>query len=293
MAKAPLPSQRCEKLVRTKFIRQFVIAFKLMNYFMQTSSNITGRKHGAIVWTTSEKSMFRTRPPEQLERYASLSVRPETNGESTKKNPSRLPSNYTSYRQHEQRKSDIWTQNSSTGFLALSKLEMVLRSKPNLRLKFHALASPKVSTSACFGKPRSIHQWWSVASNLVVVNVLVGGIKMEVERWSVKTFFCLRISHPRSGNCCVCDGRHVHAWLDVFAMRMSYLSISPSPFWCFIRHPCCSRTVTSRPPSCLHRLFFWHVDTLRQGGQCSTTVTRKLEKSKRSSGWRQKRLNQS
>ena len=35
---------------------------------------------------------------------------------------------------------------------------------------------------------------------------------------------------------------------------MSYLSISPSPFSCFIRLLCCSRTVTSRPHSCLHSL---------------------------------------
>ena len=81
----------------------------------------------------------------------------------------------------------------------------------------------------------------------------------------------LRISHPRGGNYRVCDGRcthtpcrthiflthfpcvayihRVHAWLKVFAVRMSYLSISPSPFSCFIRLPCCSLTVTWRPPS--------------------------------------------
>ena len=33
-----------------------------------------------------------------------------------------------------------------------------------------------------------------------------------------------------------------------------YLSISPSPFSCFIRLFCCSRTVTSRPHSCLYSL---------------------------------------
>ena len=104
-------------------------------------------------------------------------------------------------------------------------------------------------------------------------NVLVGEIKMEVERRSLRIFFCLRISNPRSGNYCVCDGgcthtpcrthiflthfpcvayrRRVHAWLKVFAVRMSYLSISPSPFSCFIRFLCCSHTVTSRPhPVC-------------------------------------------
>ena len=34
--------------------------------------------------------------------------------------------------------------------------------------------------------------------------------------------------------------------------RMSYLPISPSPFSCFIRRLCCSRTVTSTLRSCLH-----------------------------------------
>ena len=33
-----------------------------------------------------------------------------------------------------------------------------------------------------------------------------------------------------------------------------HLSISPSPLSCFIRLFCCSRTVTSRPHSCLHSL---------------------------------------
>ena len=46
--------------------------------------------------------------------------------------------------------------------------------------------------------------------------------------------------------------RHEHAWLKVFAVRMSFLSISPFPLSCFIRHPCCSRTVTSTPRSRLH-----------------------------------------
>ena len=51
---------------------------------------------------------------------------------------------------------------------------------------------------------------------------------------------------------CVTYRHRVHAWLKVFAVCMSYLSISPSPFSCFIRHPCCSRTVTSTPRSGLH-----------------------------------------
>ena len=45
--------------------------------------------------------------------------------------------------------------------------------------------------------------------------------------------------------------RH-RVWLKVFAVRMSRLPISPSPFPCFIHRLCCSRTVTSTLRSCLH-----------------------------------------
>ena len=96
---------------------------------------------------------------------------------------------------------------------------------------------------------------------------------MEVERRSLRIFFFgLKISHPRSGNCCVCDGVCAHTqcrthiflthfpcvvyrhrvWLKVFAVRMSCLPTSPSPFPCFIHRLCCSRTVTSTLRSCLH-----------------------------------------
>ena len=82
------------------------------------------------------------------------------------------------------------------------------RGKPNLRFKFHTMALPKISRSACFGKPRSIHDddrwkanWWTTSS-------------WEKSRWEwndeVYGFFCLRISHPRGGNYCVCDGECTH-----------------------------------------------------------------------------------
>ena len=64
---------------------------------------------------------------------------------------------------------------------------------------------PKIGWSACLGKPRSIHSWWSVESKLVD-HVLVGNIKMAMEWRSLRIFFRLQISHPRSGNNCVCDG---------------------------------------------------------------------------------------
>ena len=47
---------------------------------------------------------------------------------------------------------------------------------------------------------------------------------------------------------CVAYRHCVHAWIKVFAVRMSYLPISPSPFSCFS----CSSTVTSTLRSCLH-----------------------------------------
>ena len=47
-------------------------------------------------------------------------------------------------------------------------------------------------------------------------------------------------------------GQTGRQWPKVFAVCMSYLSISLSQFSCFIRRPCCSRTVTSTPPSSLH-----------------------------------------
>ena len=86
----------------------------------------------------------------------------------------------------------------------------------------------------------------------------------------------LKVSHTCSSNYSVCDGgcthtpcrthiffahfpcatyRHrVQAWLNIFTVHISYISISPSPFSCFIHRPCCSRTVTSTPRFRLHRL---------------------------------------
>ena len=40
----------------------YMIAFKMMKYFMQASYNITGRKNGANIWITLEQSIFRTEP---------------------------------------------------------------------------------------------------------------------------------------------------------------------------------------------------------------------------------------
>ena len=51
---------------------------------------------------------------------------------------------------------------------------------------------------------------------------------------------------------CAAYRHRAHAWLKVFAVRMSRLPISPSPFSCFIRRLRCSRTPTSTLRSRLH-----------------------------------------
>ena len=87
--------------------------------------------------------------PEPLERYATLyhfRYDPKQMEREPIKKPSRLPSNYTSDRKHEQRsRSDSRIKKTSElprgfgprearlAYMALSQLEMVLRGKPNFR----------------------------------------------------------------------------------------------------------------------------------------------------------------
>ena len=56
------PRRTGEKLERNEFLHQYLIAFKMIKYFMQASYNINGQKNGANTWTTSEQSIFRTKP---------------------------------------------------------------------------------------------------------------------------------------------------------------------------------------------------------------------------------------
>ena len=134
------------------------------------------------------------------------------------------------------------------------------------------MASQKISRSAWLGKPRSTHKWWSVESKFVD-KVLVGEIKMEVERRSLR-IFCLRVLvSDVVATVCATGGVHTlrvastffwHvflAWRTVIActhgsrcLRCAcHISpISPSPSSCFIRRPCCFCTVTSTPRARLH-----------------------------------------
>ena len=96
-----------------------------MKYFMQASSNKTGRKNGATIWITSEQSIFRTKAlqnnwKDTLRCIISGTIR--TNGERTHKKPSKLPRG-------------SGPREARLAFLALTQLEMVLRGEPNLSFK--------------------------------------------------------------------------------------------------------------------------------------------------------------
>ena len=189
----------------------------------------------------------------------SFSVRSETHGRGPIKKSSRLPSNYTSYRKHEQRsKSDSRIKKTSQlprgsgprearlAKMALSQLAMALRGEPNLRIKFRTMASPNINKRAC--RETEKH------TLMMIGGKQIGGPRPDGRNQDgsgttkSEDFFGPRISYPRSGNFCVCDGwcthtpcrthlflthfpcvacRHrVHAWLKVFAVRMSHISPS-------------------------------------------------------------------
>ena len=110
--------------------------------------------------------------PEQVERYAALyhfRYDPKQMEKGPFKKSSRLSSNNTGCCQHEQRsRSDSRIKKTTQlsrgsglreaplAYMALTQLEMVLRGEPNLRIKFHTMASPKINRRACLGKPASI-----------------------------------------------------------------------------------------------------------------------------------------
>ena len=118
-------------------------------------------------------------------------------------------------------------------FLALSQLEMVLRGKPNFRLKFHTIASTKISRSACLGKPRSIHWWWSMESQLVD-NVLVGENKDGSGTTKSEDFFLVSGFRTHVVATTVCATGDVHT-----------LRVARTFFWHIF--PCVARGVCSAP----------------------------------------------
>ena len=100
-----LVQELMRKINKMESTRRFLTASRMMMYFMQASYNIIGRKNGANIWSTSEQLIFRTKHLQNnwnnTLRHV-FSVPSTTYGQRTH-NPSRLPSNHTGYRQHEQR----------------------------------------------------------------------------------------------------------------------------------------------------------------------------------------------
>ena len=220
----------------------------------------------------------------------SFSARSETNGERPYKKSSRLSSDNTGYCQHEQRsRSDsrikkttqlslnwlVWRSHNWKWYFAVNQI-----SELDSTQWHHQKSTEEHASGNRVGGPR------------------LGGRNQDGHGMTKSEDFFffekLRISCPRSGNYCVCDGvcthtpcrthiffalfpcvtyRHEHAWLKVFAVCMSYLSISPSPFSCFIRRLCCSRTVNSTPRSRLH-LFLELYQTQKRGSSAPPHMRR-------------------
>ena len=136
---------------------------------------IIGRKNGANIWITSEQSIFRTKPLQnnwndtlrciifgtiQNHFFKNVKSRPDYH-QTTRA----ILSMHKEASQIQKSKKKMWHLPQGSGprearlaCMAFSQLEKVLRGEPNLRFKFHTMASPKISRSACLGKPRSIHK---------------------------------------------------------------------------------------------------------------------------------------
>ena len=168
----------------------------------------------------------------------------------------------------------IWIQKTRMAGLVIRQLEMALCSPQALRCKSYTNASPRIRRRACLGKPRRVDSdIWQLVVSIQVDRLMVGEIKMDLG-WGFLGVF----SHPRSGDYRVCDGVcthllphahccgtvcrtghpdtlltrvHTHARLKdvkkVFAVRKSWLSISPSPFW-RVTHLLRSFLITSWTP---------------------------------------------
>ena len=113
----------------------------------------------------------------------SSSVRSETNGQRPNKKAPRFPSNNKGCCQREQRSRSDSSIKKTTQLprgsgprearlaeMALSQFEMVLRGEANLRLKFHTVASLRISRIACLGNREAFTHddrlkanWWTTS----------------------------------------------------------------------------------------------------------------------------------
>ena len=135
---------------------------KTLKYFMQASSNMTGRKNGANIWIKSEQSISRTKPFQnnwnttlRLNHFLYDPKRME-------KGPIKSRSDYHQITPTEQvmfknKKNDTITSRIWTADMTHSLLGIVLLGQPSLRFEFDTMVSPKISKSACLGKPISFH----------------------------------------------------------------------------------------------------------------------------------------
>ena len=161
-------------------------------------------------------AQFLSRPIGTTRSVVSFSVRSETNGEMPNKKAPRSPSNNTGYCQYEPRSGSVSRIEKTTSLsrgsgpkedrlacVALTQLEMVHRSEPNRSIRFQTMASPNIKRM-----PRETEKQSLMMTGAEQIGGPRPGGRHQDGYGMTKSedFFRLQISHPRSGNYCVCDG---------------------------------------------------------------------------------------
>ena len=249
---------------------------------MQASYNITGQKNGANIWITLEQSILRTMPLQNnridtlrciifgtfqnLWRKALWKVVQTTKNHAGHcKHEQRSRSESTDHIKKNQISRWSGPREARMANMALTQLEMALRGEPTLRFKFYTEASSRIRKKVQASGNReeltpTSDNWWNASwwnkswweRSTWTWNDEVWGFLNSRSRTHVHTPCRTHIFFAHF--LCVTYRHRVHAWLKVFAACRISISISLSLFSCSIRHPCCSRTVTSTPRSRPHRL---------------------------------------
>ena len=94
--------------------------------------------------------------------------------------------------------------------IALTRLEMVLRGEPTPRFEFYKGASSRIRKCANLGKPRRLTLIYLIIGGMQTGGTSPGGKDQDGHGMMKSEGFKLRISHPRCGIYCVCDGECTH-----------------------------------------------------------------------------------
>ena len=141
---------------------------------------------------------------------------PKTMERGPLKKTSRLPSNYTRYRQHEQRsrsdsrieKMTSLSRRSGPREVRLACMALYTIGNGTLRSTKSQHSIPHHGITKHQSMPRETEKHFlMMIGGKHIGGLRPGGSHQHGYGMTMSgEFFCLRISHPRSGNYCVCDG---------------------------------------------------------------------------------------